>query len=44
MNECKKILDLSKRYEMDMVRFLRDMIRIPSTSTQEKRVIERIAE
>jgi len=44
MSDYQKVLDLSKRYERDMVAFLRDMIRIPSESTQEKRVIERIAE
>jgi putative selenium metabolism hydrolase len=39
-----EILNLAKSYEMDMIRFLRDMIKIPSTSTQERGVIERIAE
>ncbi len=33
----------AKEYEPQMVRFLRDMVAIPSESTQEKRVIERIA-
>ncbi len=33
----------AKRYESAMVRFLRDMVAIPSESTQEKGVIERIA-
>ena len=44
MIDFRKIQDLSKRYEMDMVRFLRDMIRIPSPSSQEKRVVDRVAE
>jgi len=38
----KDILELSKKYEKDMTRFLRDMIAIPSESAQEEAVIKRI--
>lgn len=38
------INELSKKYEPDMTRFLRDMIRIPSESCEEKAVIARIKE
>lgn len=38
------ILQSAKGYETDMSRFLRDMIRIPSESTQEQQVILRIKE
>ena len=37
-----KVRDLAERYKPDMTRFLRDMIRLPSESCQEKAVIERI--
>jgi len=37
-----KINKLAERYKPDMTRFLRDMIRIPSESCQEKAVIQRI--
>ena len=37
-----RILTRAKRYESAMVRFLRDIIAIPSESGQEKRVISRI--
>ena len=37
-----KINELAKRYEPDMTKFLRDMIRIPSESCQEEQVIQRI--
>ncbi len=37
-----KIKELGKKYENDMVNFLRDMIRIPSESCHEKEVIQRI--
>lgn len=40
--DFKKVVELSKSYEKDMTRFLRDMISIPSESCDEKRVIERI--
>jgi hypothetical protein len=39
-----KIKELAKSYETDMTRFLRDMIRLPSESCQEKAVVERIRE
>ena len=38
------IKELAKGYEKDMVAFLRDMIRIPSESCEEKDVVLRIAE
>jgi putative selenium metabolism hydrolase len=37
-----KIKELAKSYETDMTQFLRDMIRLPSESCQEKAVVERI--
>jgi len=37
-----KVRDLASRYQPEMTRFLRDMIRIPSESCQEKDVILRI--
>ncbi len=37
-----KINELAKRYEPEMTRFLRDMIRIPSESAEEEGVIRRI--
>ncbi len=39
-----RILELSEKYKNDMVNFLRDMIRIPSTSCNEAKVIQRIKE
>lgn len=39
-----KIKELAKSYETEMTRFLRDMIRLPSESCQEKAVVERIRE
>ncbi|HEY8364394.1 MAG TPA: YgeY family selenium metabolism-linked hydrolase, partial [Haloplasmataceae bacterium] len=39
-----QILQLAEKYKPDMTRFLRDMIRIPSESCQEKEVILRIKE
>lgn len=39
-----RILQLSEKYKNDMVNFLRDMIRIPSTSCNEAKVIQRIRE
>lgn len=42
MDIRRKIAELSEIYKGDMVDFLRDMIRIPSTSCNEKKVIERI--
>ncbi len=38
----EKILAKAKEYEHDMTAFLRDMVRIPSESAEEKEVIERI--
>ena len=38
------IAALAQKYTPDMVRFLREMIAIPSESAEEKRVIERVAE
>lgn len=40
--DYSKINKLAKSYEKPMVAFLRDMIRIPSESGQERKVIERI--
>lgn len=42
--DYKKILEAAKKYEKDMTAFLRDMISIPSESSDEKRVIQRIKE
>lgn len=39
-----KILDLANKYKPQMTKFLRDMIRIPSESCQEKDVVLRIKE
>jgi putative selenium metabolism hydrolase len=39
-----KIKELAESYKPDMTRFLRDMIRLPSESCQEKAVVERIRE
>ena len=38
----EKILEKANAYEKDMTKFLRDMVRIPSESAEEKKVIERI--
>ncbi|MGE5485985.1 MAG: YgeY family selenium metabolism-linked hydrolase [Ignavibacteriales bacterium] len=38
------VLRAAARYEGDIVRFLRDIVAIPSPSCREKRVVERIAE
>ena len=40
--DAAKIKNLAKKYEPDMTRFLRDMIRLPSESCEERAVIERI--
>lgn len=40
--EYTRVLEAARKYEKEMVGFLRDMIRIPSESAQEKGVIERI--
>jgi putative selenium metabolism hydrolase len=42
--DFEKIRELAKKYEPDMTRFLRDMVAIPSESTQEERLILRIKE
>lgn len=42
--DYSRIRQAAKGYEADMVKFLRDMIRIPSESTQERDVILRIKE
>ena len=42
MLDYKAIKAQAKKYEKDMVKFLRDMIAIPSESAEEKKVIERI--
>lgn len=42
--EFEKILELAKKYEPDISKFLRDMIAIPSESCQEEQVILRIKE
>ncbi len=39
-----KVLELSKKYEPEMTKFLRDMIRIPSESAEEEKVVLRIKE
>ncbi|MEJ2137507.1 MAG: YgeY family selenium metabolism-linked hydrolase, partial [Desulfofustis sp.] len=39
-----KIKEMAESYKPDMTQFLRDMIRLPSESCQEKAVIERIKE
>ncbi|WP_300848339.1 YgeY family selenium metabolism-linked hydrolase, partial [uncultured Bilophila sp.] len=42
--DFSRIKALAERYEPQMTRFLRDMIRIPSESRQEEGVVRRIAE
>ncbi|MCX7971371.1 MAG: YgeY family selenium metabolism-linked hydrolase, partial [Negativicutes bacterium] len=42
--DYKKIYELAEKYKPDMTRFLRDMIRIPSESCQEREVVLRIKE
>jgi putative selenium metabolism hydrolase len=42
--DFKRINDLSKLYEADMTKFLRDMIAIPSESCNEEKVVLRIKE
>lgn len=46
MNEAtdNAIAELAERYTPDMVRFLRDMIAIPSESAEEARVVRRVAD
>jgi acetylornithine deacetylase/succinyl-diaminopimelate desuccinylase-like protein len=40
----EEILKKANTYEKDMTKFLRDMVRIPSESSDEKKVIQRIKE
>ncbi|WP_186429147.1 YgeY family selenium metabolism-linked hydrolase [Clostridium sp. BSD9I1] len=42
--KAEEILKLSEEYKQDMSKFLRDMISIPSESTQEREVVLRIKE
>ena len=42
--DFSRVNELAKKYEPEMTRFLRDMIRIPSESCQEEGVIRRIKE
>lgn len=44
MDIREKVIQLSEKYKEDMVKFLRDMIRIPSTSCNEEKVVLRIKE
>ena len=44
MDIKERIIELSEKYKEDMVSFLRDMIKIPSTSCNEEKVILRIKE
>lgn len=42
--DFEKVLELAKKYEPEMSKFLRDMIAIPSESCQEEKVVLRIKE
>ena len=42
--DFEKIRKLAEQYRPDMTRFLRDLVRLPSESSREKAVIERIRE
>ncbi|MGL5512335.1 MAG: M20/M25/M40 family metallo-hydrolase, partial [Sporomusa sp.] len=42
--EFEKIVELAKKYEPEISKFLRDMIAIPSESCQEEKVVLRIKE
>ena len=44
MQNFKKILELAESYKDDMTKFLRDMVRIPSESCDEEKVVLRIKE
>ena len=44
MQDFDKILELAREYKADMTKFLRDMVRIPSESCDEKKVVLRIKE
>ncbi len=41
---AERVVELANKYTPNMVRFLRDMIAIPSESTDERRVVARVAE
>jgi len=40
--EKEKVLELAKKYEKDMTKFLRDLVKIPGESAQEEGVVKRI--
>ncbi|TFZ39387.1 YgeY family selenium metabolism-linked hydrolase [Soehngenia longivitae] len=40
--EKEKVLELAKKYEKDITKFLRDLVKIPGESAQEEGVIKRI--
>ncbi|TJX64501.1 YgeY family selenium metabolism-linked hydrolase [Soehngenia saccharolytica] len=40
--EKEKVLELAKKYEKDMAKFLRDLVKIPGESAQEEGVVKRI--
>ena len=42
--DFKKVLALAEKYKPDMVKFLRDMVAIPSESCEEREVVLRIKE
>ena len=42
--DFKQVLALAEKYKPDMVRFLRDMVAIPSESCEEREVVLRIKE
>ncbi len=44
MQDFDKILELAREYKADMTKFLRDMVRIPSESCDEEKVVLRIKE
>nr|MEE4267433.1 YgeY family selenium metabolism-linked hydrolase [Candidatus Krumholzibacteria bacterium] len=44
MQDFQKILEKAQEYKADMTRFLRDMVRIPSESCDEEKVVLRIKE
>lgn len=40
--EKEKVLEFAKKYEKDMTKFLRDLVKIPGESAQEESVVKRI--
>ncbi|WP_022849654.1 YgeY family selenium metabolism-linked hydrolase [Limisalsivibrio acetivorans] len=44
MQDFAKILEMAEKYKDDMTKFLRDMVRIPSESCDEEKVVLRIKE